>query len=257
MERSEGDNDDSDAVASQVRRLAMEVRQLASSRQITVMDGASGANLQALVVPAAVLGVLGYGYMWWKGLSFTDLMYVTKANMATAVANLTKNLEQVSVTLAAAKRHLTQKIQSMDDKVEDQIHLSKGVKNEVTLVREDINSLERELASLNSLISGLDGKLDTLEYKQDVTNVCMLHLYNYFGGKSTELPDMKQLQLPVNQKARNLLADVETKGLKNFAEELLGSNDTERGATTVKIIGITKSNDKSRPLLSRVASARY
>ncbi|CAG7864758.1 unnamed protein product, partial [Brassica rapa] len=251
MERSEGDYDDSDAVASQVRRLAMEVRQLASARQITVMDGVSGANLQALVVPAVVLGVLGYGYMWWKGLAFTDLMYVTKANMATAVANLTKNLEQVSVTLAAAKRHLTQKIQSMDDKVEKQIDLSKGVKSEVTLAREDINSLEIDLASLNNLISGLDGKLDTLEYKQDVTNVCMLHLYNYFGGKSTKLPDMLQLQLPVNQKARNLLADVETKGLKNFAEELLGSNGTEEGgATTVKIIGITKSNDKSRPLLS-------
>ncbi|KAL0695339.1 hypothetical protein Bca4012_062519 [Brassica carinata] len=253
MERSEGDYDDSDAVASQVRRLAMEVRQLASSRQITVMDGVSGAaTLQALVFPAAVLGALGYGYMWWKGLSFTDLMYVTKANMAFAVANLTKNLEQVSVTLAAAKRHLTQKIQCMDDKVEEHTHLSKGIKNEVTLAREDINSLESELASLNTLISGLDGKLDTLEYKQDVTNVCMLHLYNYFGGKSTKLPDMDQLQLPVNQKARNLLADVETKGLKDFAEELLESNGTEEGgATTVKIIGLTKSNDKSRPLLSR------
>lgn len=23
-------------------------------------------NLQSLVVPAAALGVLGYGYMWWK-----------------------------------------------------------------------------------------------------------------------------------------------------------------------------------------------
>ncbi|KAF8079610.1 hypothetical protein N665_1013s0008 [Sinapis alba] len=257
MERSEGDYDDSDAVASQVLRLAMEVRQLASSRQITVMDGVSGANLQDLVVPAVVLGVLGYVYMWWKGVSFTDLMYVTKANMASAVANLTKNLDQVSVTLAAAKRHLTQKIQSMDDKVEKQTHLSKGIKNEVTLAREDINSLEIELASLNTLISGLDGKLDTLEYKQDVTNVCMLHLYNYFGGKSTKLPDMEQLQLPVNQKARNLLADVETKGLKNFAEELLESNDTEGGPTMVKIVGITKSNDKSRPLLTRVGSARY
>ena len=31
----------------------------------------------------------------------------------------------------AAKRHLTQKIQSMDDKVEKQIDLSKGVKSEV------------------------------------------------------------------------------------------------------------------------------
>lgn len=29
-------------------------------------------------------------------------MYVTKANMATAVANLTKNLEQVSATLAVS-----------------------------------------------------------------------------------------------------------------------------------------------------------
>ena len=41
-------------------------------------------------------------------------------------------------------------------------------------------------------------------------------------------------------------------GLKNFAEELLESNGTEEGGvTTVKIIGITKSSDKSRPLLSR------
>ncbi|XP_013733159.1 uncharacterized protein LOC106436757 [Brassica napus] len=257
MERSgeEGDSDVSDAIAAQVRRLAMEVRQLASARQITVMNGVSGANLQALAVPAAALGALGYGYMWWKGLSFTDLMYVTKANMATAVANLTKNLEQVSATLAAAKRHLTQKIQNMDDKVEKQIDLSKEIKNQVTLARGDINSLENELQSLNDLISGLDGKLDTLEYKQDVTNVCMLHLYNYFGGKSTKLPDMEQLQLPVNQKARNLLGDVGTKGLKNFAEQLLISNDTEGGATTVRRIGISRANDKSGPLLSRVASA--
>lgn len=105
MERSgeEGDSDVSDAIAAQVRRLAMEVRQLASARQITVMNGVSGgmlkkivtlylfrhvlsenlfvslfvfffvfifvcvsANLQALAVPAAALGALGYGYMWWK-----------------------------------------------------------------------------------------------------------------------------------------------------------------------------------------------
>ncbi|CAA7014951.1 unnamed protein product [Microthlaspi erraticum] len=254
---SDGDSDISDAVAAQVRRLAMEVRQLASSRQITVMDGVSSANLQAIAVPAAALGALGYVYMWWKGLSFSDLMFVTKANMASAVANLTKNLEQVSVTLAATKRHLTQKIQNMDDKVEKQIDLSKGIKNEVGLAREDISSLEFELESLHNLITGLDGKLDTLEYKQDVTNVCMLHLYNYFGGKSTKLPEMEQLQLPVNQKGRNLLADVQTKGLKNFAEELLESNGTDGGATTVKIIGITKGIDKSRPLLTRAASSRY
>ncbi|CAN8291634.1 unnamed protein product [Cochlearia groenlandica] len=259
MERSkdgsEGDSDVSDAIAAQVRRLAMEIRQLASSRQITVMNGVSGGNLQALAVPAAALGALGYGYMWWKGLSFTDLMYVTKANMATAVANLTKNLEQVSETLAAAKRHLTQKIQNVDDKVEKQIDLSKEINNQVTLAREDINSLEMDLLSLHNMITGLDGKLDTLEYKQDVTNTFMLHLYNFLGGKNTKLPEMEQLQLPVNQKARNLLADVETKGLKNFAEGLFESNGTQ-GTTTVKRIGMSKINETPRPLLSRATSAK-
>jgi len=58
-------------------------------------------------------------------------MYVTKANMAAAVANLTKNLEQVSETLAAAKRHLTQRIQNLDDKVEKQIDLSKEINSQV------------------------------------------------------------------------------------------------------------------------------
>ncbi|AAF79851.1 T7N9.6 [Arabidopsis thaliana] len=255
-EGSEGDSDVSDAIAAQVRRLAMEIRQLASQQHITVMNGVSGdslvfsANLQALAVPAAALGALGYGYMWWKGLSFTDLMYVTKANMAAAVANLTKNLEQVSETLAAAKRHLTQRIQNLDDKVEKQIDLSKEINSQVISARENISSLEMDLESLHNLITGLDGKLDTLEYKQDVTNVFMLNLYNYFGGKSTKLPEMEQLQLPVNQRARNLLADVETKGLKNLAEELFKSNGTQV-TTTVKQISLSKVNVKSRPLLSR------
>lgn len=229
---SEGDYDVSDAVAAQVRRLAMEVRQLASARQITVMNGVSSGIFQALAAPAAALGALGYGYMWWKGISFSDLMYVTRANMDSAVANLTKNLEHVSATLAAAKRHLTQKIQNMDDKVEKQIDLSKDIKNEVTLVREDLSSIEMDLESLRKFIAELFGQLDTVEYKQDVTNVCMLHMYNYFGGKTTKLPELEQLQLPANQRARKMLADVETKGLKNFAE-LLESTETQR-ATTVK-----------------------
>ncbi|GMP58219.1 hypothetical protein CsSME_00021961 [Camellia sinensis var. sinensis] len=93
-----------------VRRLAMEVRQLASVRQITVLNGNSGqiGNMTSFIVPAAAVGALCYGCMWWKGLTFSDLMYVTKRNMENAVSNLTKHLESVSEALAATKRHLTQ-----------------------------------------------------------------------------------------------------------------------------------------------------
>ncbi|KAI7990351.1 hypothetical protein LOK49_LG12G00333 [Camellia lanceoleosa] len=64
-ESSESDSYVSYAIASQVRRLAMEVRQLASTRQITVLNGNSGqiGNMTSLIVPAVAVGALSYGYM--------------------------------------------------------------------------------------------------------------------------------------------------------------------------------------------------
>ncbi|KAF3779802.1 hypothetical protein EJ110_NYTH40626, partial [Nymphaea thermarum] len=131
-ESSNAESDYSEALASQVRRLAMEVRHLASARQITVVNGDSGqmGNVASLLVPAAALGALGYGYMKWKGLSFSDLMYVTKRNMANAVTSMTKHLEQVSSALAATKRHLTQRIENLDGKLDEQKDLTKLLKSE-------------------------------------------------------------------------------------------------------------------------------
>ncbi|KAL8475046.1 hypothetical protein ACS0TY_031462 [Phlomoides rotata] len=153
---SEGDTDYSDAIATQVRRLAMEVRQLASSRQITVLNGnSSQSNVTSLVVPAAALGALGYGYMWWKGLSFSDLMYVTKKNMANAVSNLTSHLNNVSEALAATKRHLTQRIENLDGKLDDQMEVSKLIRNEVNDVRGDLSQIGFDLDELQRMVSGL------------------------------------------------------------------------------------------------------
>ncbi|CAL5418254.1 unnamed protein product [Camellia sinensis] len=82
-ESSESDSDVSDAIAPQHMRCV--------------------GNMTSLIVPAAAVGALCYGCMWWKGLTFSDLMYVTKRNMANAVSNLTKYLESVSRALADGK----------------------------------------------------------------------------------------------------------------------------------------------------------
>ncbi|PPD70562.1 hypothetical protein GOBAR_DD32563 [Gossypium barbadense] len=102
LEKTGDQSDDSDALLAQVRRLSTEIRQLASARQITVLNGDSGVKLTSLVIPAATLGALGYGYMWWKGISFSDLFWVTKRNMALAVENLTKHLDSVSDALSVS-----------------------------------------------------------------------------------------------------------------------------------------------------------
>ncbi|XP_020216679.1 uncharacterized protein LOC109800298 [Cajanus cajan] len=126
VDSAEGESEYADAIAAQVRRLANEVRQLSSSRPITVLNGGSRqSNFSSLVVPAAAMGALGYGYMWWKGISFSDLMYVTKRNMEKAVADLTKKLQHASDVIADAKKHLTQRIQNLDDKMLKQNELAR------------------------------------------------------------------------------------------------------------------------------------
>ncbi|XP_041015170.1 uncharacterized protein LOC121257950 isoform X1 [Juglans microcarpa x Juglans regia] len=251
-DHSDGDSEYSDAIATQVRRLAMEVRQIASSRQITVLNGNSGQiGLTSLVVPAATLGALGYGYMWWKGLKFSDLMYVTKRNMASAVSNLTKHLENVSEALAATKRHLTQRIGNLDDKMEKQNEMSKLIKNDVSEVQKSLSDIGYDLNDLQRLVEGLDGKICTLEDKQNIANLGVMYLCNFVDGKKGVMPEVLKEQLKITGKSRSLLTYAETpslQGLKEIADSLPGGINRSTSDAIVQD-GVDRLEEKPRTLL--------
>lgn len=193
----QADPDSGKIIADQVHRLAMEMRNI-RPREITVLTGGSGQGITSLVVPATALGALGYGYMWWKGLSFSDLMYVTKRSMTTAVTNLTDHLKQVSELVNTTKRHLTQRIENLDGKMDDQKELSKLIRNEVNGVCDDLTNMKYDLGLLHKTISCLDGRIDSLEDKQDLSNAGVMYLVNVVNGKKVKMPEIlkKELQLP-------------------------------------------------------------
>ncbi|KAL7246437.1 hypothetical protein ACSBR2_001522 [Camellia fascicularis] len=259
-ESSESDSDVSDAIASQVRRLAMEVRQLASARQITVLNGNSGqiGNMTSLIVPAAAVGALCYGCMWWKGLTFSDLMYVTKRNMANAVSNLTKHLESVSEALAATKRHLTQRIENLDGKLDEQVEISKLIKNEVTDVRGDLSQIGFDLDALQRMVYGLDGKICSLEDKQDLANLGVLYLCNFVDGRKVKMPEVLQEQLKLSGKPRGYLNSSEPPslmGLKEIADSLVSGNANRLIIDGSMQEGIERLDDRPRTLM-RTASTK-
>nr|KJB50684.1 hypothetical protein B456_008G182400 [Gossypium raimondii] len=159
--------------------------------------------------------------MWWKGISFSDLFWVTKRNMALAVENLTKHLDSVSDALSAAKKHLTQRIQNLDDKMETQKEISKSIQESVEEARMDLSNIEYDLDALQRMISGLDGKIGSLEYKQDLANAGVWYLCNMVGGKKAKMPEALQEQLKLSGKPRSLLmhsGTPTTKGLKDFVD---------------------------------------
>ncbi|CAL4902627.1 unnamed protein product [Urochloa decumbens] len=150
---------DYDALTSEVRRLAMQVRQFASPRPIVLHGGSSQSGVSGLIVPAATVGALGYGYMWWKGISFSDLMYVTKRNMANAVSSMTKHLEQVQSSLA------------------------------VTDARLKLENIGSEIKNIKELVWGLDGKIDSMEAKQDFSCAGVMYLCQFIEQNGGKLPE--------------------------------------------------------------------
>ncbi|KAH7441584.1 hypothetical protein KP509_03G044400 [Ceratopteris richardii] len=164
-------------------RLAQEVRQLYGGRQITVVNESSQSNsLSSYIVPIAVVGTAGYCYMWWKGWSFSDMMYVTKKNMANVVSSVTKQLEQVSAAVAAAKRQLSQRMEKLNEKLDEQKAITGAIKFEVGEVRENLAQMGLDIDSVQRLVEGLGNKIDTIEGKQDLTNAGVVYLCHFVQG---------------------------------------------------------------------------
>ncbi|KAJ6941150.1 hypothetical protein NC651_007056 [Populus alba x Populus x berolinensis] len=125
---------------------------------------------------------MGYCYMWWKDWSFSDVMFVTKKNMANAVATVSKQMENVSETLASTKRHLTKRLENLDWKIEEQIETSKLIASDVDEMKSNLSQIGYDVESIHQMISGLEGKLELLESKQDTTNSGLWHLCQFAGG---------------------------------------------------------------------------
>ncbi|KAF3445287.1 hypothetical protein FNV43_RR14982 [Rhamnella rubrinervis] len=165
-------------IAAQVRQLAQEIRELTLSGPVTIFNGnsTSSGSYASYIMPAAALGVMGYCYMWWKGWSFSDVMFVTKHNMATAVETMSKQLEHVHAALASTKRHLTKRLENLDWKMEEQKETTQLIADDVNEVKSGLSQIDFDVEIIHQMVSGLEGKIELIESKQDMTNSGIWHL---------------------------------------------------------------------------------
>nr|GEV55465.1 hypothetical protein CTI12_AA035910 [Tanacetum cinerariifolium] len=172
---------DSAALAAQIRQLAQEIRELSLSRPVTIFNGnsSSSGGYSSYLMPAAAVGAMGYCYMWWKGMSFSDVMFVTKHNMANAVSTVSKQLENVSDALASTKRHLSKRLENLDWKIDEQKEISNLIANDVHDVKSNINQISYDIDAIHQMVVGLEGKIDLIE---DVTNSGLYYLCQVAGG---------------------------------------------------------------------------
>ncbi|KAK9285174.1 hypothetical protein L1049_024360 [Liquidambar formosana] len=226
---------DSALLAAQIRQLAQEIRELTLSSPVTIFNGnsSSSGNYASYIMPAAAVGAMGYCYMWWKGWSFSDVMFVTKHNMANAVATVSKQLEHVSEALVSTKRHLTKKLENLDWKLDEQKEISKLIANDVDEVKSNLSQIGFDVEMIHQMVSGLEGKVELLESKQDMTNSGLWYLCQLAGGFKDGLKLFQDVSSRLEEHSTLPHEEKSLKGLQ-FIVENKESNTIENSMISTK-----------------------
>lgn len=173
-EEREGGGSNEAALSLQVKRLAQELRSLASSsRSVTVVqagNSGSGVSFTTFVLPAAVVGAVSYGYMKWKGFSFGDIMYVTRKGMTSAVDQMGKQLEHVTAALSSTRKGMNQRLDTVNSKLDDSVVMTGLIKDQVEQVKGTVGRSIYEIENVNQKMEGLGMKIDEIHDSQSFAN---------------------------------------------------------------------------------------
>lgn len=168
-EGSSASSPHTDQLLSQVNYLREQLRVLSDQKQMPhiIVDGRPGAGAYGLT--AIAIGAIGYLYIRWKGWKIADLMFVTKRGLSDACNVVGKQLDQVSESVHASKKHLSGRIDRVDCSLDECHEIIEATGKEVTVIHGDLSAFHEEIQSVHLVVRTLETKLGRLAYTQDHT----------------------------------------------------------------------------------------
>jgi len=160
-------------LAMQLTELNAEVARLRSQSQYAFMHGGSpGMFSWTTIVTVGGVGVL---FMYWRGYSFKDVMYVTQTALGVAVETLEFGIENLGVALETAKRELTYKLGLVEDKLDEtKVSLENKIEVEVGQVRMDIKGVSNDIQGLSyshdrvhTMVNNIETQMTCMEGRID------------------------------------------------------------------------------------------
>ncbi|XP_022776360.1 uncharacterized protein LOC111318014 [Durio zibethinus] len=166
-----------DYLMAQVNSLRQELQILASNRPITIVTGrGTGTSKYGIII---VVVVVGYGYVWWKGWRLPDMMFATRRSLSDARDAIAKQLESVYSSISATKRHLSSRIEGVDNHLDEIADMTATTQDEVSLLQDKSKMLNNNVQSVRYVVQTLESKINRIEGKQDITNEGVNWLCDY------------------------------------------------------------------------------
>ncbi|CAM0878786.1 unnamed protein product [Alopecurus aequalis] len=241
QDKKEGSSDGSphtDQLLSQVNYLREQLRVLSDQKEMPhiIINGRPGAGAYGLT--AIAVGAIGYLYIRWKGWKISDLMFVTKRGLTDAVGVVGKQLDQVSESVHASKKHLSGRIDRVDCSLDECHEIIESTGKEVTVIHGDLSAFQEEIQSVHLVVRTLETKLGRLAYTQDHTTRGIHELCEFTkrlerSPKADTLKVTASTPLPAIESSEGLTRTV---SLPSGSEPESPVAQSPRGADTAKVV---------------------
>ncbi|KAF8090892.1 hypothetical protein N665_0462s0029 [Sinapis alba] len=152
----------SDALTAQVNSLRHELQLLASNRPITIISIGGSESIGVIII----IGVIGYGYVWWKGWKLEDFMFATRRSLSDACNNVGSQIDGFYSSLSGTERELGSKIDRMDRTLDASSVIIKQTGREVTELRDGTANMKDEVRSVFEAVETLASKVSRIEGNQ-------------------------------------------------------------------------------------------
>ncbi|KAF8090893.1 hypothetical protein N665_0462s0030 [Sinapis alba] len=127
-------------LVAQINSLRHELQLLASNRPITIVTTQGSGRKYGVII---IIGVIGYGYVWWKGWKLPDFMFPTRRSLSDACDNVGNQINGFYSSLSDTKREIGSEIDRMDCTLDASSVIIKqtGKQDEVKSVFEAVETL--------------------------------------------------------------------------------------------------------------------
>ncbi|GMJ08184.1 hypothetical protein HRI_004487600 [Hibiscus trionum] len=197
-----------DYLVDQVNSLRQELQILASNRPITIVTGrGTGTSKYSIII---VVVVVGYGYVWWKGWRLPDMMFATRRSLSDARDAIAKQLESVYSSISVTRRHLSSRIESVDNRLDEIADITATTQEEVSLIQDKSKMLNTNVQSVRHVVQTLESKIKRIEGKQDMTNEGVNWLCNYAQTMEQNRPTDRIQASPASSSRSALEAPMKT-----------------------------------------------
>ncbi|KAF3608948.1 hypothetical protein DY000_02047107 [Brassica cretica] len=159
------------ALVAQVNSLRHELQLLASNRPITIVTTEGSGRKYGVII---IIGVIGYGYVWWKGWKLPDFMLATRRSLSDACDSVGNQIDGFYSSLSDTKRELGSEFDRMDCTLDESSVIIKQTGRQVTELRDGTANMKDEVRSVFEAVETLASKVCRIEGNQALLSTSSL-----------------------------------------------------------------------------------